>query len=157
MTENRFYSAAINGNISTTFIIPTKKHPNQFATSDKRSVRVIHWNGIEPFAEVVRDSFTVEMKPMYASNNFNIAKASPKHNFYGGTFAADLCGGQPIAALYRYTKCFGLKRLLSNIIVSSGMDWNVKAKKFYHIDTCRYVIREYDWHPNTETICKHFT
>lgn len=155
MSENRFYSAAIKDNISTTFIIPTKKYRNQYAISDKRSVRVLEWDGILPVAKVVRDAFTVETGPEYESNNYNMAKASPKSKFYGGTFSVSLCAGYPNSALYRYTKCLGVKRLIADQLVSSGMDWNKEAKKFYFIELCRYVVREYDWNPKTEEICKN--
>lgn len=144
MSENRVYSAAIESNISTTFIIPTKKYRNQYAISDKRSVRVLEWDGIVPVAKIVRDAFTVESGPEYEQNSYNIAKASPKYKFYGGTFSASLCASFPNAALHRYTKCLGVKRLIALKIVSSGIDWNRDANKFYYIDSCRYVVREYD-------------
>lgn len=155
MAENRFYSASIDGNISTTFIIPTKKYRNQFAISDKLSVRMIKWDGKASSAKIVRDAFTIETRPEFASNNYNIAKASPKHHFYGGTYGANLCANSANAAVYRYTKCLGVKRLVDNLIVTSGMDWNMKEKKFYFIDTCNFLIREYDWNPKTEEICKN--
>lgn len=94
MNENRAYPAAIESNLSTTFIIPTKKYRNQYAISDKRSVRVLEWDGIVPVAN--------------ESNSFNIAKASPKYKFYGGTFSASICASFPSAAHYRYTKCQGV-------------------------------------------------
>lgn len=154
--ENRFYSAAIEGNISTTFILPIKKYANQFAVSDKRSVNVIEWNGRDSTARMLRDTFTVETGTEFKFNNYNMAWTSPSNNFYGGTFPFDLCASSsnPNAALYRYSKCLGAKAVVKDVIVSAGMDWNIKDKKFYFIDTCTYEVYEYDWNPITDEICK---
>ncbi|XP_055304006.1 regucalcin-like [Sitodiplosis mosellana] len=154
--ENRFYSAAIEGNISTTFMLPIVEHVNQFAVSDKRSVKVVEWNGVDSMARMVRDTFTVETGPKHEFNNYNMAWASPKHSFYGGTFPFDLCAtsSSPRASLYRYNQCLGAKAVANDVIVSGGMDWNIKGNKFYFIDTCRNVVYEYDWDPTTDEICK---
>lgn len=154
MIEKRFYSAAIDGNISTTFIIPVEKQPDQYAVSNKRSVNVLRWNGKDPIAYFVRDTFSVETAPIYESNNYNMAKVSPNKNFVGGTYSMRLCSNPvPNAALYNYKKCHGVKTLKSKVFVTSGMDWNIKAKLFYFVETCRYRVYEFDWYPETDEIC----
>ncbi|XP_031627179.1 regucalcin-like [Contarinia nasturtii] len=155
MTENRFYSAAIEGNISTTFIIPIDKQIDQYAISNKNSVNVVQWNGKDSIIRFLRDTFTVETGSNYELNQYNMGRASPNRNFYGGTFTLDLCikPRTSNAALYLYTKCLGVKALERKIMVASGMDWNIKAKLFYFIDTCRYQVYEFDWNPETDEIC----
>lgn len=155
--SNRIYSAPVEGNEAPTFLIPIKKHKNQFIVSDQRAVEIIEWNGKHRNATPIKQIFAVEQSDKYANNIWNVAKVSPKCKFFvGGTFRGDVCAKTTSAngALYRYSKSKKVKKLLRNIPASSGIDWNVHENKFYHTDSCAGVIREYDWNPKTGGICK---
>ncbi|XP_031627367.1 regucalcin-like [Contarinia nasturtii] len=136
-------------------MIPLKECKNQFAIGNKRTVTIIEWGGNNEDARPVRQSFGVEESMKYTNNDWNVAKASPKCQFYGGTFRSDFCAETASANgnVYRYTKCTGTKKLLRNIRASSGIEWNEDNNKFYHTDSCSGVIREYDWDPKTGDIC----
>lgn len=155
MSENRYYSAAIEGNISTTFALPIQKQVNRFAFSDKLTLKIGEWDGKSSIVRLIRDTFSVQTGSQFQSYFYNMAQVSPKGNIYGGTFSAQLCSiKDPNAVVYRYSKCLGAKAVITNAIVAAGMDWYIEAKKFYFIDTCHYRIIEYDWEPKTEDISK---
>lgn len=154
LNENRDYPATIENDIASTFIIPLKGFSDRFLVSDKHTVTIVQWNGRDPIARIVQETFTLETAAKYAGNNWNIAKASPHGQFYGGTFRKVTCSRSPgaIAGLYKYTKSKGVKRLANCLKVSGGIEWNSKENLFYHTDSCNLVIREYDWNPKTGDI-----
>lgn len=156
MNENRIYSAVFEGNEIPAFLIPLKKYKNQFVGGIERSVKIFEWNGKNDTARVVRTWFSVEQAPKYDKNYWNIAKASPTHQFYGSTYRTEVCSlsSSPNASLYRFTKKLGSVRLLRNEKVPAGIDWNIKENKFYHVDSCNGIIFEYDYNPKTGDICK---
>ncbi|XP_031638621.1 regucalcin-like [Contarinia nasturtii] len=152
LNDNQYYLASIEGDIAPSFIIPLEGQKNKFVISDKRTVSIIKWNGIDHTATVIRKLFTVETEEINANNNWNIAKVSPVTcRLYGGTFRGNLCSSEPggFASLYSYSKLGGVKRLKSNFKISGGIDWNVAKRLFYHIDSCNLVIREYCWDPKS--------
>lgn len=154
LDENHVYTASIENDIASTFIIPLKGFKNRYVVSDKLTVTVIEWDGKEKVAGIVRDEFSVEKTGKYKSNNWNIAKASPSCTFYGGTFRGELCSENPGASafLYRYTRSNGPKHLLRCLKLSGGIDWNINENLFYHADSCNEVIREFDYDPKTGNI-----
>lgn len=156
MRENRIYSATIEGNQVPAFFIPLKKRANQFAGGIERTVKIINWNGIDPIGTTSQHLFTVEKSSKYDGNYWDIAKASPSHKFYGGTYRIEICSftSAANASLYGYSKEAGVIRLLRNEKVAAGIDWNEKEKKFYHIDSCNGIIREFDYDPKTFELCK---
>lgn len=103
LDENHVYTASIENDFASTFIIPLKGFKHRYIVSDKLTVTVIEWNGKESVARIVRDEFSVAQTGKYKSNNWNIAKASPSCKFYGGTFREELCSQNPggTALLYR--------------------------------------------------------
>lgn len=137
------------------FIIPIKGFKNQFAVGLNRGVKAIHWDGVSPIALVARDIFQVEHDSKYAKNHMHTGKADSKGRLYCGTFRTELCSpsNSSYASFYRYTKKKGVKRLLRNIKISAGIAWNKKARKFYHIDSCNFILEEYDWNPKTGKLC----
>lgn len=150
-------SIIIDNGAASSFIIPLKNGENQFLISDKHTVSVIEWNGIDAVAKIVREVFTVETAPEYTNNNWNIGKASPTNSrqFYGGTFRGNICSSESgsIASLYKFTKSKCVKSLVKCLKLSGGLDWNVEESLFYHIDSCDLVIREYNWDSFTGNIC----
>lgn len=154
---NQSFVASIENGAAPTFIIPLRRKSNQFLISDKHNVTVVEWNGEDSVARIVRQVFSVETEEEYASTNWNIAKASPLTNqFYGGTFRGIICSPEPgaIASLYRYTMPTGAQRLVKDLKVAGGIDWNLAENLFYFIDSCNLTIREYNFDPVSGNICK---
>lgn len=154
---NTIFTATIRGETMPIFIIPVQGCKNQFAVGLAHSVKIIGWDGVSPEAFVIRTAFELETDSQYAANHMHRARADPKKRFFGSTFRSATCNTSTAAsgAFYRYTKRGGVKRILGNINVASGLDWNVKEKKFYCVDACNYQVREYDWKPKTGAICKN--
>lgn len=156
LNTNETYSASIENDIASTFIIPLEGRENQFVISNERTVSIIEWDGVDTTARVIQELFSVETGEMYANNNWNIAKASPiTCQFYGGIFRGNLCSNESgaIASLYTYSNVRGVERLVSDLKISGGLDWNVDKSLFYHIDSCNLTIREYYWDPISGNIC----
>lgn len=155
--ENKIYAAKVLGESIVGFIIPVKGFKNQFAIgSGDRIVKIIRWDGISNTATVLRNVFAVEQDPSFSKNHWHIAKVDPKGRFYGGTFREVLCksSSDPSGSFYRYTRNRGLERSMGQIKVSNGIEWNVKTNKFYHVDACKFTIREYNWRPKNGKLCK---
>lgn len=154
--EGRIYPAIIENEQMVSFIIPLKCCPNQFAVGLGRGIKIIFWDGRSPMARVLREVFQLEQDSKYSKNHIHHGKADAKGRFYGGTFRKEICSfsNSANAGFYRYTKQQGVKRLMSDVKVSSGLAWNEDARKFYYIDTCKYAIEKYDWSPKTGRICK---
>lgn len=55
-------------------------------------------------------------------------------------------------ALYSYSKGLLIKHE-ANIGISNGMAWDIKENKMYYIDTMCPVVFQYDYDPETGTIC----
>lgn len=150
------YTALIDGIPISTFLIPLKKDLSQFLVSDHLSATVIGWNGFDAVANVIRQTFTVEAAPEYASNLWNYAAASPKHTFVGGTFRKSICSnssGEPNGELFTYSKKCGVQKIeIPGMLVSNGLVWNAAGTKMYHIAACEGFIREFEYNPKTGKI-----
>lgn len=157
LRKKRIYSTTIEGNQVPAFFIPLKGRPNQFAGGIERTVKIINWNGIDSIATTSQHLFTVEKSSKYDGNYWNSAKASPWHKFYGGTYRSEICSFSSAAngSLYAFSKKIGVVRLLKNEKVASEIEWNVKEKKVYHVDSCNGVIREFDYDPTTFALCNN--
>lgn len=164
-TNNIYFSDLLNASIhrydfntnqdfvasaAPTFIIPLRGKNNQFLISDTHTVTVVEWNGVDSVARIVREVFSVETTE---ETNWNIAKASPTGLFYGGTFRGIICSPEP-GALYRYTTPNGVQRLVKDLKVTGGIDWNLYENLFYLIDSCNLTIREYNYDPVSGNICE---
>ena len=117
---------------------------------------MIEWNGKDKHAKIVREEFNVDEYESGSPNLFSIARASPKCDFYGGTLRGEFCSAtkSPNASFYRYSKPCGLQQIWDDQKLSAGLDWNLKNNKFYHIDSCKRDLREYDWDPKTGKLRK---
>lgn len=155
--ENKFYSSSVPGITTPWFLVRLKRQPGRYLTSNNHSVTEIEWDGRSPTARIVRDRFTLETDPQYASHSIDIAKASPQGNFYGGTIRQTLCADsqEASAAAYSYNRCRGVKKIIPDLKIFGGIEWSPKGDKFYAIDSCRMVIREYKYNGKTGKICKH--
>lgn len=159
--ENKVYEARIKDRSGrTSFMIPLKckksKRKNLFAVSVNLTMEIIKWDGHSAEAHVVRDEIDFETGKYFSSNGFNEAKADPCGRFFGGTIRSSRCNKDSNvanASFYRYTPREGLTRLLTDVAISNGLDWDKKRKKFYYMDSCSFDIKVYDWDRKTGFIC----
>lgn len=117
----------------------------------------MEWFGEEPNPRIIRETFTIEAAPEYATNVLNIGQASPQGTFLGGTFINRICDSSaaPTAGFYRYSKKCGVKKIsVPNLKVSAGIAWNADSTKLYHVSTCDRVVREFNYNPKTGKVCK---
>lgn len=68
-----------------------------------------------------------------------------------------MCGNDPptTGAFYRYDKCRGVKKIIHNIKVTGGIQWNARGNTMYAVDACRRVIWAYDFDGKTQEICEY--
>lgn len=159
--EKRIYRARVPFTLlpltAVVFIIPVKEGKNLFAIGvSSRVVKLIRWDGISPEVEYIQDLFAVEQDPYYSTNFWHISKADPKGRFFGSTFRMEFCSTNPIAnaSFYRWTPKQGIKKLMGQIKVAGGFDFDRKKRIFYEADACTNKIRAYDYFPKTGKICK---
>ncbi|XP_031618069.1 regucalcin-like isoform X2 [Contarinia nasturtii] len=148
------YESRIPGISNPSFMIPIKCRKNKFLVSNGLSTAIIKWNGVEPEAQVVETLFSVETSQEFINNNWNQASVSPQFRFYGGTYRRGMCGDMPptTGAVYRYDKCKSVKKIIPNVKVTGGIEWNAKGDTMYFVDPCQKVIWAYDYIKNTGTI-----
>lgn len=153
--ENKVYTAGIDGETLTPFIIPTANAPNEFAVGFGRRVGIVDWDGKSPKATLKRIAFEVDSDKIH--NQFNCVKADPYGRFYGGTMRTEKLGDlfeKPHAKLFRYVKGEGVTELIDNVFISNGMAWDEKLNKFYYIDSGKFDVKQYDYDPITGNICE---
>lgn len=140
------------------FLLKLTKYSNQFLISDHLSLSVVEWDGSGVVARKVRNTFSVETDPRFAANNWNVAKASKKGMFLGGTFRGSLCGNSSAAnaGLYSYNKCNGVQKIdIPDLKSSSGIAWNANGDVVYHVAACQRVIRAFDYDLKTGKLCNY--
>lgn len=150
LIKKRTYTATIENNIVTSFIIPVEGSSNCFIVCGDVTVFMIEWNGKDSVAKVVRDLMTIPSTQTKPGTFWGYAKISPDCEFYNGAFQENMCSKSANirnAALYHNTK-----PILTNLKVSGAFDWNVEKNLFYHVDTCNGLIREFKWNPKTGNI-----
>lgn len=151
MNENKVYSASVEGIQPVSFVIPLEKCCNRFAIGDGLSVNIMEWNGKDSKVKIVKELFNVKKFEHNAANFWSIAKPSPNCDLFGGTFRGNMCGGNGSSigngGFYKYSKCCGATQLFDDQGLSAGFDWNLNKNLFYHIDTCKFELQEFDWDP----------
>lgn len=143
--KNRTYTATIENNIVTSFIIPVEGSRNRFIVCGGTTVTLIKWNGKDCKAKVIKDLFTI--KTALDGPQWDYGKIAPNCEFYGGSTHLSMCStlsGRREAALYRNTK-----PIIKNILVSGAFDWDERRKMFYHVDICNRLVRGFRWNPKT--------
>nr|ADI77977.1 Smp-30 protein [Drosophila melanogaster] len=149
--QNKVYRAKIEGEIFASFILPVENKPQEFAVGCGLRTVIVQWDGVSAVAKVTRTLF--EVQPDLKENRLNDAKTDPNGRFYGGTMAASgdiftqwkgelyswQAGGQPNA-------------IRSKVGISNGLAWDVKAKKFYFIDTNNHEVLAYDYNQSTGAV-----
>lgn len=85
----------------------------------------------------------------------NDMKVGPDGRIYVGTQSAKYKGvsDEDDGALYSIDKEGNVKKLLSGMGVSNGLEWSVDEKKFYHTDSCTKIIKEYNFEKESGSIC----
>lgn len=146
--------APIQGITMPAFAIQLKGNSNLFVVSNGLPLKIVEWNSVDPVATVVRDAFTPETDPKKSGNLWNIAKGTPQCGLIGGTYRSTICGKTPNAfgAGYIYSNKCGLRPFIEDIKSSSGLELT-KDNKLYHVESCKDVVREFDYDPKTQKIC----
>lgn len=152
------YSATIPGSQTIGFIYPVrqgcKECTNLFAVGSGHDVLLVKWDGISPQAQIVRTLFSVE--PDNPLTHVNLARADGHGRLFEGPFSLEFCGA-PVAdqSLYRYDSSRGLQRIFTGVRATTGIAFDDKAHKMYHVGGCSLLLTEYDYDPKTGDVCKY--
>lgn len=153
--ENKVYTAGIDGETLTPFIVPIANTKDHFAVGLGRRVGVVQWDGKSPKATLKRIAFEVDADKCH--NQFNCVKADPSGRFFGGTMRTEKLGDlfdAPHGKLFKYVEGEGVTEMIDNVFISNGMAWDEKLNKFYYIDSGKFDVKAYDYDPKTGSICK---
>lgn len=156
--DGTLYSAAIPGVQSPAFIYPVRQGCKEctdiFAIGSGHDVIFIKWDGKSPQAQVVgpQKLFTIEADiPL---SQLNIAVADRHGRIYEGPFSTEFCNTPANKSLYRYTDKRGLERIFTGVYVTTGITFDEKAKKMYHLDGCNLLLTGFDYDPKTGDSCE---
>lgn len=145
--QKKTYTATIENNVETSFIIPVEGTANRYIVCGNATMFEIEWNGRETVAKVIRDIFS--LPPSEAGISLGLAKISPSGQLYDGGFQAGMCSSKSNAALY-----LNNKPIWTKFKVSGAFDWNVKKNLFYVNDPCNKTVIELRWDPKTGNLGK---
>lgn len=155
LNEAKLYSAYIEGESQPIHVFPIKEcelYKDMFAVGLANSTKIIQWDKSSRVARVVSTLFTLELDdPM---KRLVIGRGDPKGRLYQGTFSYQFCNGPANSSFYMYTKERGVQRLFGNVVTTTGVAFNLAARKLYHLDSCRLQIVEFDEDKDTGDICK---
>lgn len=85
----------------------------------------------------------IDPEPDQPDNRLNDGKCDPAGRFWVGTMSDTGIAGQ--GSLYTLDKDGGISRKLQGLSISNGLAWDLKSRKFYHIDTPTRKIVAYDY------------
>lgn len=81
---------------------------------------------------------------------FNDGKVDPQGRVWGGTMCMiDCIEPRPDSGLYCLDDKLQVSTRLNGVIQANGMGWTKEQDKFYFVDTMRWNITEYCYHPET--------
>ncbi|XP_036225837.2 regucalcin [Bactrocera oleae] len=143
--ENKTYSAKVENEKQTSFIIPIEGEIGKFAVGCGCRVAVVAWDGVAPIVKVERIAYTLQQGDEVCEHNFNDGKADPRGRLFTGTIYGDFRESNPLGELYRFEKGQPMAVIRSGITISNGLAWNEKTNKFYYIDSPKYEVTEYDY------------
>lgn len=143
--------------MSTDFIIPVRQSgvtcKHLYAIGNKHDVTLIQWDGKSTSAQIVRKLFSIATGD--DSNTLDYARTDRNGNYYGGTFSmTEFCSAATNKSFYRHRTDNGVTRLFGGLLGTTGIAFNQKAKKLYHVGLCSLTIAEFDWDPKTGDICE---
>lgn len=152
LSEHRLYSAYIDGESMPIYIFPIKRREDMFAVGLANATKIIRWQKHTTVATVVSTLFTLELNdPTMRSV---IGRVDPKGRLYAGTFSYLFCGGTTKTSFFMYRRGEGVRHIFENAVTTTGIAFNMPARKLYHLDSCRHQIVEFDADKVTGDICK---
>lgn len=152
-STGKFYSAYIEGKVSPSFIVPTEEQ-NVFIVGDGHDGLMVRWDGLSEIATVSETLFSVETNNQLS--RMGTARVDPLGRLYFGTFPQNFCAGNSsFASIYQYNKIEGVKQLFGGLQTTSGIAFNLLARKMYQLDTCTLLLREFDYNLLTGDIGKY--
>jgi sugar lactone lactonase YvrE len=99
-----------------------------------------------PFAQLDADPNRVTL---------NDAKCDLQGRLWAGTYAKDLC--TPCGALYRIDPDGAVTMMLSEVIISNGLDWSPDGSTMYYIDSMTRAVDAFDFDSRHGTISNRRT
>lgn len=69
-------------------------------------------------------------------------------------FNSDGSLGNGTAGLYSFSKTRSIKKLLSNVVVSNGMQWSADQQTFYYIDSLAYTVESFSYNILNDELSK---
>jgi len=80
--------------------------------------------------------------PLGTAVRWNDAKVSPLGDLFAGSMSNE--GTLNAGKLYKISKSFETKELLSPVSISNGLDWSASGDLFFYIDTLSYRLDVFD-------------
>lgn len=77
------------------------------------------------------------------TNRFNDGKCDPRGRFWAGTL--ELAESKPAGALYCLEPDLTVRKVLSGITVSNGLDWSPDGSTMYYIDSATRAVTAFDY------------
>lgn len=153
--SGRVHMAVLEGISAPAFLIQLKYNKTRFLIGSSLSAPIVEWDGYSEKASIVEETCSLDVSST-DEQIWDVAKASPKGTFFGGTFRSDICGDSlGYAGFYTCShKCCFQEVDVPNLKSSGGFEWNAKGDKLYHISECDGRIREFDYNLQTGKICK---
>lgn len=152
--DDVLYSAYVEGVNSLAFILPVEAKlegcEDRFLVGAGSKVLTIQWNGKSTRATVINQLTTLDQN--IPNSRTSIARTSPNGRFFGGTFSQLQCKAPSNLSIYRYNLSGSLERIFGHLKATSGIAFDRKACKIYHLDTCQLCITVSDWNPTTGKI-----
>lgn len=155
--DGLLYSAYVEGIDWIRFILPAQqkccKSTDLFAVASGSQAFTIRWDGFSPRATFVSNLFSLDAN--IPKSGAAAARTDPRGRYFGGTLFDGYCSNSnnDILSVYRYDRKKGLTQLFSGLKITSGFAFNEKARKMYHLGSCKLKIVEFDYDPDTGDIC----
>lgn len=82
-----------------------------------------------------------------------IGRTDPNGRLCVGTLTTKFCSGPNNSSLYMYPKRKGVQRLFGDLETTTGIVIDKKRKKLYHLESCKKLLTEFKWDPQSGDIC----
>ncbi|XP_031623502.1 regucalcin-like [Contarinia nasturtii] len=154
LNDATLYSAYIDGESLPIYIFPIKEceqYKEWFVVGLANATKIIQWNKHSAVATVASTLFTLKLND--PSMRSVVGRVDSQGRLYAGTFSYLFCGGSANASFYMYRKGEDVQRVFGNVVTTTGIAFNMPARKLYHLDSCRLQIVEFDEDKVTGDIC----
>ncbi|XP_075228149.1 uncharacterized protein LOC142328329 [Lycorma delicatula] len=144
-STNEHHSAVIgDGKHSVSIIIPIEGQKDKFLITLKCDLAIITWDGKS--SKTSEPEIFATVVPSDSISQLNDGKADAKGRLWTGSVIPKIDGEfQPLACLYSIDNKKKVTKQLDDIIASNGLTWSIDNKKFYYIDTMKFLIYSYDY------------